>query len=259
MNAPVGSPPGGVFLLDKPCGPTSFWVVRQVRRLLAIKKVGHAGTLDPFASGVLIVCAGRAATRAIDTLMAGEKEYLATLCLGLRTSTGDPEGEIVERRRVQAFTDEQLETVLDKFRGEYWQTPPAYSALKHQGKPLYAYARKGIIIEKPPRRVSIPSLVRKDLTFSPDGLAVLTIHVRCGKGTYIRQLAEDIGNALGCGAHLRALRRTMNGSFTVERAVPAAWLREEDGLGHLLAARLPETELAGLLHEKALPATVTGV
>ena len=256
---PVDSLPGGVFLLDKPCGPTSFWVVRQARRLLAIKKVGHAGTLDPFASGLLIVCAGRAATRAIDTLMAGEKEYLATLCLGVCTSTGDPEGEIIQRRRVEPFADDRLEAVLSGFRGGYWQTPPAYSALKHQGKPLYVYARKGIAVEKPPRQVFISSLTREALAFSPDGAAVLTIRVRCGKGTYIRKLAEDIGDALGCGAHLTALRRTMSGPFTVERAVGAEALRQEDGLSHLMAARLSETELAGLLQEKAVPATVSGV
>ena len=226
---------------------------------MAIKKVGHAGTLDPFASGLLIVCAGRAATRAIDTLMAGEKEYLATLCLGVCTSTGDPEGEIIQRRSVEPFADGRLEAVLDRFRGEYWQTPPVYSALKHQGKPLYAYARKGIIIEKPPRQVFISQLVRETLTFSPDGTAALTIRVRCGKGTYIRKLAEDIGEALGCGAYLTALRRTMIGPFQVERAVSADLLRAADGIGHLTTARLSETELAGLLQEKALPATVSGV
>ena len=243
-------------MLDKPCGPTSFWVVRQVRRLLAIKKVGHAGTLDPFASGLLIVCAGRAATRAIDTLMAGEKEYLATLCLGVSTSTGDPEGEVTRRQRVRPFSNDELAAVLGRFRGEYWQTPPAYSALKHQGKPLYAYARKGIVINKPPRRVFISSLTCEALTFTSDGLAALTIRVRCGKGTYIRKLAEDIGEALGCGAHLTVLRRTMSGPFTVERAVSADWLRREDGFRHLASSRLSESELAALLQEKTLPATV---
>jgi len=245
-----------VFLLDKPCGPTSFWVVRQVRRLLSIKKVGHAGTLDPFASGLLIVCAGRAATRTIDALMAGEKEYLATLCLGVCTTTGDPEGEITLRRRVPPFSADELEAALDRFRGEYWQTPPAYSALKHQGKPLYAYARKGIVIEKPPRRVFISSLTREDLAFASDA-ATLTIRVRSSKGTYIRRLAEDIGDALGCGAYLTALRRTMSGPFSVERAVTAGLLKEEDGLRHLASARLDETELAALLRETRLPARVT--
>jgi tRNA pseudouridine55 synthase len=249
-------PSGGVFLLDKPCGPTSFWVVRQVRRLLSVKKVGHAGTLDPFASGLLIVCAGRAATRVIDALMAGEKEYLATLCLGVRTTTGDPEGEITQRRPVQPFSDAELEAVFDRFRGEYWQTPPMYSALKHLGKPLYAYARKGIVIEKPPRRVFISSLAREALTFSTDGTASLTIRVRSSKGTYIRRLAEDIGDAFGCGAHLAALRRTMSGPFSVERAVPVDALRQEDGLYHLESARLDETELAVLLRKTRFSAKV---
>jgi len=250
-------PPGGVFLLDKPPGPTSFWVVRQVRRLLSIKKVGHAGTLDPFASGLLIVCAGRAATRTIDALMAGEKQYLATLCLGARSTTGDPEGKITGRQAVQPFTEARLETVLNAFRGEYWQTPPVYSALKHQGKPLYAYARQGVVIEKPPRRVFISSLAPIALDFLPDGSAKLVLSVRCGKGTYIRKLAEDIGDALGCGAYLTALRRTMSGPFSVERAAAADLLRREDGLGYLEAARLGEAELAVLLQETRLPARVT--
>jgi len=245
-----------VFLLDKPCGPTSFWVVRQVRRLLSIKKVGHAGTLDPFASGLLIVCAGRAATRVIDTLMAGEKEYLATLCLGVRTTTGDPEGEVVDRRPVPPLSDAELEAVFDRFRGEYWQKPPMYSALKHQGKPLYVYARKGIVVDKPPRRVFISSLVREALAFAADGTASLAIRVRCGKGTYIRRLAEDIGDACGCGAHLAALRRTMSGSFSVERAVAVDLLRQEDGLRHLELARLDESKLTTLLRETRLPARV---
>jgi tRNA pseudouridine55 synthase len=252
-------PPGGVFLLDKPPGPTSFWVVRQVRRLLSIKKVGHAGTLDPFASGLLIVCAGRAATRLVDVLMAGEKRYLATLCLGARSSTGDPEGEITGRQKVQPFDEARLDAVLSAFRGEYWQTPPVYSALKHQGKPLYAYARQGVIIEKPPRQVFISSLAPVALDFLPDGSATLTISVRCGKGTYIRKLAEDIGDALGCGAYLTALRRTMSGGFRVDRAVAADLLRQEDGLCHLESARVSEAEVFALLQEKTLPATVTEV
>jgi tRNA pseudouridine55 synthase len=226
---------------------------------LAIKKVGHAGTLDTFASGLLIVCAGRAATRTIDLLMAGEKEYLATLFLGARSTTGDPEGEIIDRRPVEAFTDAALERVFDRFRGEYWQTPPIYSALKHQGKPLYVYARKGIAIEKPPRRALISSLVREDLVFLPDGAAALTIRVRCGKGVYIRKLAEDIGDALGCGAYLTALRRTMIGPFLVERAAAADLLRQEDGILHLEAARVGEAEIIPLLQEKGLPATVADV
>jgi tRNA pseudouridine55 synthase len=248
-----------VFLLDKPCGPTSFYLVRQVRRLLAIKKVGHAGTLDPFASGLLIVCAGRAATRIIDAFMLGEKEYLATLCLGVRTATGDPEGAIIERRTVAEFDHQRLETVFDAFRGEYQQTPPIYSALKHQGKPLYAYARKGIAIQKPPRLVRISLLARESLAFALDGSASLTIRVRCGKGTYIRKLAEDIGDLLGCGAYLTALRRTMIGSFRVEQAVAADALTGDDGLGSLEKARLGEEELAVVLPERCGPVTVAGV
>ena len=144
----------GVFLVDKPVDITSFKVVSRLRRILGIKKIGHAGTLDPFATGLLILCAGRPATRLISRFMEGEKEYLATLRLGVETETLDTEGAVTVRRPVDAITNTQVEACLQKFKGRQLQVPPAYSALKHKGKPLYYYARKGIAVEKEPREVT---------------------------------------------------------------------------------------------------------
>ncbi len=214
----------GVFLIDKPVGPTSFRMVQQVRRALGIKKVGHAGTLDPFASGLLILCAGRPATRIIDQLMGGDKLYEATLQLGVETDTQDLEGEVVNQRPVGDLSRTVVEECLHGFLGEGMQIPPRYSALKHKGKPLYYYARKGVEVVKEARPIMIRELALLDL-----GSDWLTIRVLCGKGTYVRTLAADIGNVLGCGAHLTALRRLQSGSFSVKDALPGDCLegREE--------------------------------
>ena len=203
----------GVLLLDKPPGPSSFYMVRQIRRIFGVKKVGHAGTLDPFASGLLIVCIGRPATRKISLLMATDKEYEATLRLGIETSTQDPEGEVIAERPVPQLARETVERCLAGFVGEILQEPPRFSALKHAGRPLYFYARKGIEVKKEPRPVTIHRLELLELTGSQ-----LRIRVHCGKGTYIRTLAADIGQALGCGAHLVALRRTRCGPFLLRDA-----------------------------------------
>ena len=211
---------GGVFLVDKPAGLSSFGVVRRVKKLVGIKKVGHAGTLDPFATGLLIVCAGRPATRMISLFMDGDKEYLATLRLGVRTTTMDPEGEVLAERPVGSLTAAAIESCLARFRGEQMQQPPAFSALKHKGKPLYHYARQGITIEKDPRAVTIHELERLgERGDIDDNRPELQIRVVCSKGTYIRSLAHDIGAALGCGAYLVALRRTRSGPFYVDGAV----------------------------------------
>lgn len=211
----------GIFLVDKPEGPSSFRMVQLVRRALSIKKVGHAGTLDPFASGLLIICVGRPATRLISRFMDGNKRYEAVLKLGVETTTQDLEGEIVARKKVDLFSREKLEHCLNGFLGEQMQTPPQYSALKHKGKPLYHYARRGIIIEKAPRPVTIFRLALLDA-----GADTLRIMVDCSKGTYIRTLAADIGRALGCGAHLVALRRLQSGPFAVDSAVDGALLQD---------------------------------
>lgn len=204
----------GIYLLDKPEGPSSFRMVHVVRRALGIKKTGHAGTLDPFATGLLVVCAGRPATRLITQLMDGEKEYLATLTLGVETTTQDREGEVVATAPTAGISAGQVADCLAGFVGEQLQLPPLYSALKHQGKPLYHYARKGVEVARQPRPVTISEV--EGLEFS--GVS-LKIRVRCGKGTYIRALAFDIGRVLGCGAHLAALRRLRSGPFSVAEAV----------------------------------------
>jgi len=211
----------GIFLVDKPVGPSSFRMVQLVRRALSIKKVGHAGTLDPFASGLLIICVGRPATRLISQFMDGHKRYEAVLRLGIETTTQDLEGEVVAQHDVRDFAKEELEHCLAGFVGEQLQVPPQYSALKHMGKPLYHYARKGIIIEKAPRAITIFRL--ELLEAGPDSLHIM---VDCSKGTYIRTLAADIGRALGCGAHLIALRRLHSGPFAVENAVDGGILQE---------------------------------
>ena len=211
----------GVFLVDKPVGPSSFRMVQLIRRALKIKKVGHSGTLDPFASGLLIICAGRPATRIIPRLMDGSKEYEAVLCLGVETDTLDTEGTVVATSDVPKLEQQQVRACLDGFQGESLQAPPAYSAVKHKGKPLYHYARKGIVIEKPPRTVFIHRIDLLDL-----GVDEMRILVSCSKGTYIRTLAADIGRSLGCGAHLKGLRRTKNGPFAVDQAIDGERLKD---------------------------------
>lgn len=203
----------GVLLVDKPAGVTSFRIIQCLRRVLGIKKIGHAGTLDPFATGLLVVCVGRGATRHIDELMGAEKEYEAVLQLGVETDTQDPEGTITARRPVPPLSQTEISKVLGSFVGDQLQIPPRYSALKHKGKPLYHYARQGIDVVKEARVIRIESIDLLDWTVD-----TLSIRVRCGKGTYIRTLAADIGTALGCGAYLTALRRTKNGIFSVDDA-----------------------------------------
>lgn len=211
----------GLFLIDKPVGPTSFKVVQYVRRALHIKKVGHAGTLDPFASGLLLVCAGRQATKIIPQLMEGEKEYTATLVLGIETDTQDRTGRVVAEHTVGDLTLQRIEDCLTGFIGKQLQTPPQYSALKHKGKPLYYYARKGIEVVKEPREIEIVKL--ECLGFEENNLS---IRVVCSKGTYIRTLAADIGRLLGCGAHLASLRRLRSGKFSISDALAGADLEE---------------------------------
>lgn len=219
----------GVLLVDKPAGLSSFAVVRRVRWLLGIKKVGHAGTLDPFATGLLILCIGRAATRNIALLQAGKKTYQARLQLGVVTDTQDTEGQVTRTTAVPELTTEILTSTLLGFLGAQQQAPPPYSAAKHQGKPLYAYARQGVFIVKDARPIEIHAI---ELTGYDSTLHQMEIKVCCSKGTYIRVLAADIGTALGCGAHCIALRRLASGPFTVEESVDGAAIFSAEGLGH---------------------------
>ena len=238
----------GIFLVDKPVDRTSFGVVSRLRRILGIKKVGHAGTLDPFATGLLIICAARPATKLISRFMDGKKEYLATLRLGVETATQDTEGEVTARTPVGAISSLQVEKCLQKFRGRQMQVPPAFSALKHKGKPLYYYARKGIEITKEPREVDIITLERTDLSQSLLGDEVdLDIRVVCSKGTYIRTLAADIGRSLGCGAHLVQLRRTKSGCFNVDESLTWDDLSADDALNRCLDKMITVEQVCKLL------------
>ncbi|OIP47328.1 MAG: tRNA pseudouridine(55) synthase TruB [Desulfobacterales bacterium CG2_30_60_27] len=225
--------PCGIVLIDKPAGPSSFQMVRLVRRALGVKKVGHSGTLDPFASGLLVICVGRPATRIIARLMGGIKEYEAVLRLGVETDTQDPEGTIIAQRPVGELDLSRVEACLATFVGEIMQTPPQFSALKHHGKPLYHYARRGIVVEKEPRPVTIHAL--RLVSLAGDRL---TIRAVCGKGTYIRRLGADIGQAIGCGAHLEALRRLRNGQFSVKEALAGDQMYSTDHARPLLLRHL---------------------
>ncbi len=238
----------GVFLVDKPEGASSFYIVRKVRKALGMKKVGHAGTLDPFATGLLVICAGRPATKMISQIMEGEKEYFATLRLGIETTTQDPEGEVVAERSVGSLSVERVESCLAQFRGEQLQVPPIFSALKHKGKPLYHYARKGIAIEKPPRNITIHRLERTNAGAEVnDSSPWITIRVVCSKGTYIRTLGADIGAALGCGAYLTALRRVRSGLFDINNSVPGKCLIQDDARDRLLKSVLSVADVCNLL------------
>jgi tRNA pseudouridine55 synthase len=219
----------GALLLDKPVGMSSNAALQEAKRLARAKKAGHAGTLDPLASGLLVVLFGEA-TKFAGPLLDADKEYLATLELGRRTSTGDAEGEVLEERPV-AVTPTQIEAALERFRGAIEQVPPMHSALKRDGVPLYKLARKGKTVERASRRVQIFELAM--LGYQPPRLE---LRVRCSKGTYIRTLAEDIGAALGTGAHLAALRRSRSGAFRVEDALTLSELRAQPREGWPLLA-----------------------
>ena len=236
----------GFFLIDKPVGLTSFALVRRVRWLLGLKKVGHAGTLDPFATGLMILCAGRPATRCLQRFMVGEKTYVARLQLGVETTTQDPEGEVVRTRTVPELTEATIESCLQAQVGPQMQAPPPFSAAKHEGKPLYAYARKGILIEKAAKPIEIYAL--HSLGYDAERKQ-LTIEVCCSRGTYVRVLAQDIGNALGCGAYLISLRRTQSGPFQVASSLSGEQLFTEAGFALLCAQRKSITEILPLLGE----------
>jgi tRNA pseudouridine55 synthase len=208
----------GVLVIDKPKGPTSFDVVRQVRGLLKIKKVGHTGTLDPMATGVLPLCLGEA-TKVAGFITEGDKAYDAVVRLGAETDTQDAEGKVVAEAPVPALTSALLEDVLGRFRGSFEQVPPMYSAVKVGGKRLYELARAGEEVERASRHVTVYELVLRDFNATQ-----LRLSVRCSKGFFVRTLAYDLGRALGCGAHLEALRRTQSGPFTLAKSLPLAEL-----------------------------------
>ena len=205
------------LLLDKPVGITSNAALQTVKRLYGAQKAGHAGTLDPLASGLLLILFGEA-TKFAGPLLDSAKEYLARVKLGETTTTGDAEGDTIERREVR-LRDSEIEAGLSRFRGPIRQVPPMYSALKHQGRPLYSLAREGRSVERQPREVLIHELELLGRTADE-----LDLRIRCSKGTYVRTLAEDIGAALGVGGHLAALRRTAVGPLDIRGATPLAGL-----------------------------------
>ena len=202
----------GVLLLDKPAGPSSNTVLQRAKRLLGAARAGHTGTLDPLARGLLVITVGEA-TKFSGGLLEADKAYRARVKLGERTSTGDAEGTVLSRSPV-AVSENELRAVLERFRGEIEQVPPMYAAIKHQGRPLYAYARRGERVTRTPRRVTIRRLELEGL----EGNTV-TVFVECSKGTYIRTLAEDVGAELGCGGHLAALERLAVGPFSLEQSI----------------------------------------
>lgn len=197
----------GILLLDKPVGMSSNEALQVVKRLFQARKAGHTGSLDPLASGLLPICFGEA-TKASGFLLDADKYYRVRCKLGEQTSTGDAEGEVIERRPVPDLDAAALEAVFARFRGEIEQIPPMYSAVKHQGQRLYKLARQGVEVAREPRRIVI-----HELTLLGLDLPYFDIDVRCTKGTYIRTLAEDIGTALGCGAHVADLRRLGVGPY----------------------------------------------
>jgi tRNA pseudouridine55 synthase len=209
----VATSPDGVLLVDKAEGMTSHDVVALVRRQIGIKKVGHCGTLDPIATGLLLLTIGRG-TKVQDLLMSEDKEYVGTLTLGTATSTQDREGAVLDTKPVPQLSEEQIRAVFDKFRGDFYQIPPMVSAKKHGGVPLYKLARQGKVVEREPRfvhvyRYTIDRVALPDVDFS----------VLCSKGFYVRTYAHDIGELIGCGAHLKSLRRTKSGRFDVTNAI----------------------------------------
>lgn len=222
MARVVYHPLDGILLLDKPLGLSSNIALQKVRRLFQAAKAGHTGTLDPLATGLLPVCFGEA-TKFSGSLLDADKSYRALVRLGQVTATGDAEGEVIAELPVDV-EEQQIQQVLLRFQGEIQQLPPMHSAIKHHGKPLYEYIRKGETVQRTARTVTIHELVLD--RFAGDELEI-TVH--CSKGTYIRTLAEDIGQALGCGAHLRGLRRLSIGRFSLDDAYGWEQLEGMDG------------------------------
>lgn len=202
----------GILLVNKPQGRTSFSLIRSLRRLTGIKKIGHAGTLDPFATGVMVILIGRQYTRLSDQLLLEDKEYLADVYLGVSTDTYDCDGKVVARSK-KIPSAEEVARVIQDFQGELEQIPPMFSAKKIKGKKLYEIARQGQTIERKPACVRVETiLIKYNYPF-------LSLRVACSKGTYIRSIAHEIGEKLGCGAHLAHLQRTRSGHFTLEQCM----------------------------------------
>jgi tRNA pseudouridine55 synthase len=230
----------GVIIIDKPAGKTSHDVVSEVKKILGVKKAGHTGTLDPMVTGVLPVCLNEA-TKLAGFLTGEDKEYLATMLLGVKTDTLDIEGKIISQSD-NFVTEEEIRAAMAQTVGTIKQVPPAYSAVKHCGKPLYKWARKGVLLDMEPREVKIHSIVIEDISFPR-----VTFRVVCSKGTYIRTLCSDVGDLLGLGACLCSLRRLKSGYFSEEMAVSLNNYEDNNKKNKLLEKILPMAELLPLL------------
>lgn len=228
-----GNDVDGILLLDKPLGRSSNSALQKVRYLFNAKKAGHTGSLDPLATGVLPICFGQA-SKVSAYLLDSDKRYIFTAQLGETTTTGDKEGDILQTRPMASFTEQQIEKVLEKFRGGIEQIPPMHSALKHNGQPLYKLARQGIEIERKARKVTIHELILLEKTND-----TITLEAHCSKGTYIRTLAQDIGEELGFGAHLSMLRRTNVSPFDCSKLYSIEEIEELAENNKLEATLLP--------------------
>jgi tRNA pseudouridine55 synthase len=256
----------GILNLNKPRGPTSHDVVERVRALTGIRRVGHAGTLDPLATGVLLACVGRA-TRVAEYLVATEKAYRARLLLGITTDTFDAEGKVTAEAQVGVERC-QFEEALASFRGTLEQLPPMYSALKHKGQPLHRLARRGQTAERRRREIQVHTLELKD--WDPP---TCTVELTCSPGTYVRALAHDLGRSLGCGAHLAGLTRLASGSFRLEDSVSLDELNKaaandrwsqlllpiDAALSHMPAVKLAREEARRLCMGQAIPGSAPDI
>ncbi|RBP83086.1 tRNA pseudouridine(55) synthase TruB [Marinomonas rhizomae] len=257
----------GIILLNKPIGLSSNQALQRVRRLYQAAKAGHTGALDPLATGMLPLCFGEA-TKFSQYLLDANKRYLTCIQLGKRTTTGDREGDVLTEELIPTLTDESLEEILDGFRGEIEQIPPMYSALKHEGKPLYEYARQGIVIERKRRRVTISNLTLVSRTED-----TLTLDIQCSKGTYIRTIGEDIGEVLGCGAHLHSLHRISTAGYSPENmmtleqfetlaeqgyeALDSHLITMDTAVEHFTSVDLPTPDARDMMFGRTVPTTVS--
>ena len=251
----------GILVLDKPAGISSMEVVRRIKRASGMRRVGHGGTLDPMATGVIPICLGRA-TRLMEYMLDSSKEYLGEVHLGISTDSYDAEGEITGRGDPSGVEREAIEDVLDSFLGQIEQVPPMFSALKRKGKRLYELARQGIEVEREPRSMTVHSIRLED--WNPPAA---TVHIECSRGFYMRSLAHDIGVQLGCGAHLKSLTRLRTGRFRIADAVSIETAQKsfEEGswsellvgldsvLGDLRAVIVGEREQAGIRNGRPVP------
>jgi tRNA pseudouridine55 synthase len=246
-----GRPIDGVLLLMKPAGMTSNHALQRAKRLFFVEKAGHTGALDPLATGVLPLCFGEA-TKFSQFLLDADKRYRSTFLLGVRTNTSDADGEVVAEASAAAVTLEQIQRALIPLTGDILQVPSMFSALKHQGQPLYKLARNGIEIEREPRPITVFAI--DILAFRPGERAEIELDISCSKGTYIRSIAEDLGYALGCGAHVKTLHRSGAGPFSEDQCISLEALEKEFELSgypaldqHLMSADAPVASLPAII------------